>query len=553
MRRSTLAVLLSLACASASATTLLINGKVHTLAQNPAQAQAQAVAWNDAGRILAVGSTQELRQRYADATVLDARGATVLPGLVDAHGHLLNLGMSLLNVDLRGTRSKEEVLQRLRLHAAKLPDGAWLLGRGWDQNDWPEKTFPMAADLDAAFAERPVSLERVDGHATWTNSAALRRIPRDLSGDWQPDGGRIERRDGKATGVFVDAASLLVEAVMPKPDAALKRRAYKLAFETLLAAGLTGVHDPGVSADDLAVLRELADHDELPLRVYAMADADGPALDALCRDGLYAHPGGRLQMRAVKLYMDGALGSRGAALKADYSDDPGNRGILVTAPEEFRRIVAKAKGCGVQVATHAIGDRANRIVLDTYAQALGGNGGDLRWRIEHAQVVDVADIADFARLKLIASMQPTHATSDMPWAQARLGRSRLAGAYAWQRLAKAGVPLALGSDFPVEQVSPLLGLYAAVTRQDLEGKPKGGWLPGQRLDRIAALRGFVAGAAYAQFGEADLGSVSPGKLADFTLVEKDLFLIPAREIPSDTVSATVVAGKVVFGRIPAVD
>lgn len=551
MRRSTLALLLSLACTSASATTLLINAKVHTLADNPAQAQ--AVAWDDAGRILAVGSTQELRQRYTEARVLDARGATVLPGLVDAHGHVLNLGMSLLNVDLRGTKSKDEVLQRLRQHAARLPDGAWLVGRGWDQNDWPEKVFPSAADLDAAFPERPAFLERVDGHATWTNSAALRRIPRDLSGDWQPEGGRIERRDGKATGVFVDAASLLVEAVMPKPDAALKRRAYKLAFDTLLAAGLTGVHDPGVSAEDLAVLRDLADHDELPLRLYTMADADGPALDALCRDGLYAHPGGRLQMRAVKLYMDGALGSRGAALKADYSDDPGNRGILVTAPEELRRIVAKAKGCGVQVATHAIGDRGNRIVLDTYAQVLGEAGGDLRWRIEHAQIVDVADIASFAKLKLIASMQPTHATSDMPWAQARLGRSRLAGAYAWQRFAKAGVPLALGSDFPVEQVSPLLGLYAAVTRQDTDGKPKGGWLPDQRLGRSEALRGFVAGAAYAQFAEADLGSISPGKFADFTLVQKDLFLIPAHEIPSDTISATVVAGKVVFGRIPPVD
>lgn len=551
MRRSVLAVLLSLACASAPATTLLINGKVHTLAQ---PAQAQAVAWNEAGRILAVGSSEELRRRYADAKLLDARGATVLPGLVDAHGHLLNLGMSLLNVDLRGTRSKDEVLQRLRQHAATLPEGAWLVGRGWDQNDWPEKAFPTAADLDAAFPERPAFLERVDGHATWTNSAALRRVTRDLSGDWQPEGGRIERRDGKATGVFVDAASLLVEAVMPKPDAALKRRAYARAFDTLLAAGLTGVHDAGVSADDLAVLRDLADHDELPLRVYAMADADGAALDALCRDGLYAHAGGRLQMRAVKLYMDGALGSRGAALKADYSDDPGNRGLLLTAPEELRRLVAKAKGCGVQVATHAIGDRGTRIVLDTYAQVLGkAGGGDRRWRVEHAQIVDVADIARFAELKLVASMQPTHATSDMPWAQQRLGRARLAGAYAWRRFAKAGVPLALGSDFPVEQVSPLLGLYAAVTRQDADGQPKGGWLPEQRLQRIEAVRGFVSGAAYAQFGEADLGSVSPGKLADFTLVEKDLFLIPAREIPSDTVAATIVGGKVVFGRLNAPD
>ena len=551
MRRSTLAVLLALACSPALATTLLLNARVHTLAQPE---QAQALAWDESGRIVAVGSTVELRQRYPQARALDAGGATVLPGLIDAHGHVLGLGLSLLNADLRGTRSKDEVLQRLRKHAAALPPGAWLVGRGWDQNDWPQKVFPTAADLDAAFPERPVYLSRVDGHAAWANSAALKQVRRDLAGDWQPDGGRIERRDGKATGVFVDAAMDLVDTVMPQPDAALKRRAYKLAFDTLLAAGLTGVHDAGVSADDFAVLRQLADAGELPLRIYAMADADGAALDALCRDGLYAHAGGRLQMRAVKLYIDGALGSRGAALKADYSDDAGNRGILVTAPEEFRRIAAKAKGCGVQVATHAIGDRGNRVVLDTYAQVLGdAAAGNHRWRIEHAQIVDVADIADFARLKLIASMQPTHATSDMPWAEARLGKSRLAGAYAWRRFVDAGVPLALGSDFPVEQVSPLLGLYAGVTRQDLAGKPAKGWLPQQRLSLLEATRGFSAGAAFAQFGEDDLGSVSPGKLADFTLLQKDLFLMPAREIPSDGISATIVAGQVVYGRLPAAE
>jgi predicted amidohydrolase YtcJ len=547
MLRSALAALLStLACGGASATTLLHNARIHTLAD---AAQAQAVAWDDSGKILAVGSDAQLRAQFPDARLLDAAGAAVLPGLTDAHGHVLGLGMSLLNADLRGTASKAEVVQRLQAHAARLPAGAWLLGRGWDQNDWPDKVFPTAADLDAAFPERPVYLRRVDGHAAWANSAALRLAGKDLSGDWQPEGGRIERTGGKPSGVLVDAAMGLLDGAVPRPDAAFRRKAYKLAFDTLLAAGLTGVHDAGVSAQDLAVLRELADAGELPLRIYAMADGDGAALDALCREGLYAHAGGRLQMRAVKLYIDGALGSRGAALKADYSDDPGNRGLLVTQPADFHRIVAKAHGCGVQVATHAIGDRGNRLVLDTYAQVLGkAAAADHRWRIEHAQVVDVADIPRFARLHLIASMQPTHATSDMPWAQARIGKQRLAGAYAWRRFVAAKAPLALGSDFPVEQVSPLLGLYAAVTRQDLQGQPAGGWLPAQKLSLAEAVRGFAAGAAYAGFAENALGTIGVGRRADFTVLLNDPFLTPAREIPSNPVIATLVDGKLVYGK-----
>lgn len=539
------ALLLVLNGSAMAATTVLLNARVHT-----ADATADAVAWNETGHIVAIGTNAQLREQFPDAGTLDAGGAAVLPGLVDAHGHVLGLGLSLLNADLRGTTSKTQVIERLRSHAAKLPSGAWLIGRGWDQNDWPEKVFPTAADLDAAFPDRPVYLSRIDGHASWANSAALKLAPRDLSGDWQPDGGRIERIDGKPTGVFVDAAMDLLDNVMPKPDAALKRRAYKLAFETLLAQGLTGVHDAGVSRDDLAVLRELADAGELPLRIYAMADGDGVALEALCRDGLYAHANGRLQMRAVKLYIDGALGSRGAALKADYSDDPGNRGLLVTSPADFKRAVAKAKRCGVQVATHAIGDRGTRLVLDTYAEVLGeAAGGDHRWRVEHAQIVDVADIPRFADLHLIASMQPTHATSDMPWAQARIGAKRLAGAYAWRRFIDAKVPLALGSDFPVEQVSPLLGLYAAVTRQDLDGKPEKGWLPAQRLSLSEAVRGFSEGAAFAEFAEIDRGSIAIGKKADFTILKTDPYGIAARGIPDDRIVATVVDGTVVFGNL----
>lgn len=546
MRTILAALLLALGgtqLAVAQKTTLLVNARVHA-----ESGLAEAVAWDASGRISGVGTTAALSAQFADAQRIDAHGRTVLPGLIDAHGHVLGLGLSLLNADLRGTRSKAEIVARLRKQAAGLPAGAWLIGRGWDQNDWPEKAFPSAADLDAAFPERPVYLSRVDGHAAWANSAALRRVESDLGGDWQPEGGRIERRDGKPTGVFVDGAMGLLDAVMPKPDAALKRKAYTLAFASLVANGLTGVHDAGVSRDDLQQLRALADAGELPLRIYTMADANGAALDALCRDGLYAHPGGRLQMRAVKLYVDGALGSRGAALNADYSDDPGNRGLFVTSPEDFRRAVVKAKGCGVQVATHAIGDRGNRLVLDTYAEVLGdAAASDHRWRVEHAQIVDPADIARFARLHVIASMQPTHATSDMPWAEARLGRERLAGAYAWRRFVEAGVPLALGSDFPVEQVSPLLGLYAAVTRQDLDGKPRSGWLPAQRLSLAEAVRGFTTGAAFAEFAESQIGNIAVGRKADFTVLSADPFAIDARGIPRDRIEATVVDGTVVFG------
>lgn len=539
------AMLLCLNGSASAATTLLTAARVHA-----GEAIAEAVAWNDDGRIVAIGTNAQLRAQYPDAEEIDAGGAAVLPGLVDAHGHVLGLGLSLLNADLRGTTSKAQVIERLRAHAAKLPPGAWLIGRGWDQNDWPEKAFPTAADLDAAFPDRPAYLRRIDGHAAWANSAALKHAARDLSGDWQPDGGRIERIDGKPAGVLVDAAMDLLDGALPKPDAALKRRAYKLAFDTLLANGLTGVHDAGVSRDDLAVLRELADAGELPLRIYAMADGDSAALDDLCRDGRYAHAGGRLQMRAVKLYIDGALGSRGAALKADYSDDPGNRGLLVTAPDEFRRIVAKAQRCGVQVATHAIGDRGTRLVLDTYAEVLGDAAqGDHRWRIEHAQIVDVADIPRFAELRLIASMQPTHATSDMPWAQARVGAKRLAGAYAWRRFIDAKVALALGSDFPVEQVSPLLGLYAAVTRQDLDGKPAKGWLPAQRLSLAEAVRGFSAGAAFAEFADTDRGSIAVGKKADFSILHADPYVVGAKGIPVSRIVATLVDGTVVFGSL----
>lgn len=541
--------------AGADQITVLTAARIHT--EDLAQPQVAAIAWDGQGRIVATGTASELRKRYPKARRIDAGQATVVPGLIDAHAHMMELGYALLRADLSGAASKEEVIQRLRDFAATAPADTWIQGWGWDQNRWPGQQFPTAADLDAAFPDRPVWLVRIDGHAGWGNSAALRAAEaaagaRPLAGDWQPDGGRIVREGGQASGVFIDAAMRLVEKAIPAPTGAYRELALQRALEAAVRNGLTGVHDMGVSREDLALMRRFADEGRLPLRIDAYADGDRDALADLCAHGLYRHPGGRLQMEGVKLYIDGALGSRGAALLADYSDDPGNRGLLVTDPAAYAIAVYKARDCGVQVASHAIGDRGNRLVLDTYAQALAGSTAqpDSRWRVEHAQVVAAEDIPRFAQLKLVASMQPTHATSDMPWAGDRLGPARLEGAYAWRRFLDLGVPLALGSDFPVEQVDPRLGLFAAVNRTDRDGHPPGGWLPGQKLTAAEALRGFTATAAWAGHDEGEVGRLAPGLRADFVVLDRDPLAIPAAELDDLKIQATWVDGQPVYEANP---
>lgn len=541
-----LALLATLAMPSLlRADTLVSAARIHTGSD---AAPATAMRIDEDGRIAELGDRDALRAAHPDARHVDVGDAIVLPGLIDAHGHLLNLGFALLSADLVGAASKDEIVERLRRHAARLPPDAWLTGRGWDQNRWPDAQFPTAADLDAAFPERPVWLKRIDGHAGWANSAALARVSVDLSGDWQPEGGRILRDDaGVATGVFIDAAMALVNAAEPAPTPALRRQALQLAVAEAARHGLTGVHDAGVGLDTLALMRELADAGTLPIRITAMADGDGATLDWLCDHGAYRHPGGRLQMRAVKLYADGALGSRGAALLADYRDDAGNRGLLVTPRARLRAAIAKAVRCGVQANTHAIGDRGNRLVLDLYADLLPADErAARRFRIEHAQIVAPEDLPRFAELGVIASMQPIHATSDMPWAAARVGADRLRGAYAWQHLRGSGARLAFGSDFPVEAVNPFRGLHAAVTRQDLAGQPPGGWLPGQRVDLATALAGFTRDAAWAGFAEDEVGRLAPGFRADFIVVDRDPFAVPARELADIVVQSTWLDGRRVY-------
>ena len=532
----------------AHATTLLVNATIHTM--DDANPGATAMAWDDAGVLLAVGERTALERRWPDARQIDQHGAVIVPGLIDAHGHLGSLGMAMDQADLVGAGSKEEVITRLRKHADTLPADAWLLGRGWDQNRWPDTSFPDAADLDAVFAGRPVYLVRIDGHAAWVNSIAMARATRQLDGDWQPQGGRIERVDGKASGILVDSAMELVRNAIGTASDAQLRRLYQAAMQRAVAAGLTGVHDAGTSLQQLRVLQSMARAGELPLRIHAMADGDSDALDWLCENaGPWRDDGGRLQMRAVKLFMDGALGSRGAALLADYSDDSGNSGILVTTPADLRKAAEKAQRCGIQVATHAIGDRGNRMVLDIYADVLGDRAGDdHRWRIEHAQVLAAEDFPRLRSLGVIASMQPTHATSDMPWAGQRLGEDRLQGAYAWQEMASLGVLLALGSDFPIEDLNPMHGLHAAVTRQDLHGNPAGGWLPQQRLDRMQALRGFTRGAAHAAFMEDEVGMLRAGMRADFVVLDADPLQVQATQIGHITPRSTWLDGKAVWSK-----
>lgn len=522
---------------------MIENARIHTM--DAARSTAGALAWDAEGRIVAVGSSAELRERWPDLAAVDLGGKTVIPGLIDAHGHVMGLGQAMLNADLAGADSIGEIVRRLEAHAGQLPEDSWLRGRGWDQTRWPGGEFPTAADLDQAFPDRPVLLERIDGHAVWVNSAALALVERDLTGDWQPDGGFIHRdADGSPTGIFIDRAETVFDGVVPPPTEAEKALALDRALERMVSLGLTGVHDAGTSLDTLRRYLHRDAAGKLPLRIHALADGDDAALAALCRMGPVAT--GRVTMRGVKFYADGALGSRGAALLDEYADDPGNRGLLFETDEALQRMVDKAMGCGLQVAIHAIGDRANRQVIDAIMAGRNrypDNPG--RHRIEHVQIIHPDDIPRLANAGIVASMQPTHATSDMDWAGDRLGGQRLFGAYAWQRLKQAGARLAFGSDFPVEQVDPMLGIHAAVTRQDLDGEPPGGWLPDQRVTVMTAVAGFTIDAAWAGFADDRVGSLEKGKRADFVVLDRNLFEIEAAQIPATRVLNTVVDGRVV--------
>ncbi len=528
--------------------TLMFNAMIYTM--DVGYSYADSMVFDDQGKIVFVGNVEPMREMFPDAPEIDMQGKTILPGLIDSHGHLFGLAMSLAKAQLQGTTSIDEVIVKLREYEASLAADDWLTGRGWDQNDWPVQNFPTREDLDKAFPDRPVYLTRIDGHAAWVNSAALALADQDLSGDWQPKGGQIYRDDqGLATGVLIDGAMSLVGKLVPQISPELAEASLGLALQQLISLGLTGVHDPGIPRQVLEIYQRRIKEGNFPTRVYALADGVDETLKWLCENGPVNDPSGRLQMRSVKLYMDGALGSRGAALLSDYSDDPGNNGLLFMSEEEMEADIDQVLDCGLQVGIHAIGDRGNRVALNALEASIKrhpDNPG--RHRIGHAQVLTAEDIPRFAELDIIAAMQPTHATSDMYWAEDRLGPERIKYAYAWRSVLESGGRLALGSDFPVELVNPMLGIYAAVTRQDLKGWPEGGWYPEQKLTRDEAVRGFTRDAAYAGFMEKEVGSLEPGKRADFIVLDRDIMKVDVAEIPLARVMQTWIDGQKVWER-----
>ena len=502
------------------------------------------------GRIEQVYRRGEKRPGKVDYQV-DGKGRILIPGLIDAHAHVMSLGFAGLTLDLSMTKSLAEAQARIAAYAAAHPDRAWIIGRGWNQEQWGLGRFPTAAELDAAFAGKPVWLMRVDGHAGWANSLALSAAGvTNVTKD--PAGGRIERigASGKPAGVLVDAATALVEKVVPPPRPEDRDLALATAQQDLLSHGVTAVADMGTSIDDWQAFRRAGDLGSLRIRIMAYA----AGTDAMA---LIGGPGpspwlyeDRLRLNGVKLLADGALGSRGAALKASYADDPTNKGLFVTGETQLRNLMSRGAIDNFQVAVHAIGDAANAAVLNAVEELSQTYKGDRRWRIEHAQVLDPADIARFGKLGVIASMQPIHQTSDRLMAEARLGPARLAGAYAWKSLADSGAKLAFGSDTPVEVANPFAGLAAAITRQGADGQPFGGWQPQERLTREAALAAYTTSAAYAGFAEGRFGRVARGLRADFLFIDRDPLLATPDELRQTKVQEVWIGGRVAWKAAP---
>ena len=546
--RLSLLALLTLAPIVQAADLLVNNVNGYTLDSHGKLQHFQALLV-DQGKVVATGDRAELAKRAGDAKVLDGHGKTLLPGLIDAHGHVLELGYARNNVDLVGTQSLDEALAKVKAYAVAHPDAKWIVGSGWNQEIWKLGRFPTAKELDAAIADRPVWLSRVDGHAGWANTAAI-KLAGITKATQDPHGGRIERDvDGNPTGVFVDGASNLINAVVPAPTAQQKVAAMDTALAEMASVGLTGVSDAGIDLANYKLYRQYADEHKLTARIYAMIHGTGDDFDEISRDGpLIGYGNDFLTVRAVKLFADGALGSRGAAMLKPYADDAHNSGLLFLKPDELTAMIGKALGKGYQVGIHAIGDGANREVLDSYAAAYKTHpaGIVLRNRVEHAQILSLQDIPRFVPLQLIASMQPTHATSDMNMAEDRIGHERIKGAYAWQHFLKQGTIVAAGSDFPVESPNPFYGLYSAVTREDHNGQPPGGWYPDQNMTPAEALRAFTLDAAYAEHAEKTLGTLEPGKWADFILIDHDVFKDPASKIWDTKVLQTWVGGKPVY-------
>ncbi|MEO6864480.1 MAG: amidohydrolase family protein [Gemmatimonadaceae bacterium] len=533
---------------NAPADLIVTGGHIYTVDDSRPAAEAFAVR---NGVFTFVGSEREaLALKGPNTRVVDLHGATVVPGLADAHGHLTELGATLHEADLAGSLSYDEVIERTKKHAGTVPRGEWVMGHGWDQNRWASKQFPTSDALTRAFPDNPVVLERIDGHALLANARAMQAAGV-TAATKDPVGGRIIRdASGNPTGVFVDNAQDIIGRAVPPPTAAQLEQSISAAIAEVHRWGLVSIHDPGEPRKIIDVMESMASKGNFDLRGYILIADDSADIAHYYtlgpRSELY---GGHLWVRSIKLYADGALGSRGAALLSPYSDDPGNSGLLVSSEAHLQAVATSALRHGFQVATHAIGDRGNRNALDAYEAALRAvPTANHRFRVEHAQILDPADIPRFAELGVIPSMQSSHQTSDMRWAEDRLGASRIRGAYAWRSLLNTGVIIPNGTDFPVEQVNPLITFHSAVTRADATGWPDGGWFPEQRMTRDEALRSMTIWPAYAGFQEHVMGSITPGKYADFTVLDQDIMTVPANDLLKTSVVSTYIGGKSVYDR-----
>ena len=536
--------------AASNADLIVTNARIYTSDDTRPVVEAVAVA---GGKVLFAGNTAGAMALKGAATrILDLGGRTVIPGMIDAHGHVTGLGDALHIVDLTGTSTYDEVVARVAERAKATPKGQWVLGRGWDQNDWGDTRFPTHHKMTAAVPDHPVYIVRVDGHAGLANLKALQAAGV-TAATQDPSGGHIERAaDGSPSGVFVDNAQGLVRRAIPRQTRDDVKLAILDAVREAQRWGLTGVHDAGAGATALDVYEELAKSGQMKFRLYAMISDDAPTIDAWFKRGpLMDAYNGSLWVRSIKLYSDGALGSRGAALLEPYSDDPKNIGLLVSAPAHIQDVATRALKAGFQINTHAIGDRGNRLVLDAYAAALkAAPTTDHRFRVEHAQILNFDDVSRFASLGVIPSMQASHQTSDMYWAGARLGAQRLLGAYAWRSLLNTGVVVPNGSDFPVEHVNPLISFHSAVSRQDARDWPPGGWYPAERMTREEALKSITVWAAYSGFQEKVLGSLTPGKYADFVVLDQDIMRVPPELLLRTKVLQTWVGGTRVYEAAP---
>ena len=543
MKKLLALALLSLS-APAFADGLVENVNGITLDQNGIVIRFNAMLVGSDGKVAELLTKKDKLPKTLDFR-LDGRGATLLPGLIDAHGHVMGLGFQLLTLDLSGTNSLAEAQGAIKAYAAKYPDRRWIIGRGWNQEKWGLGRFPTAQDLDTAVADRPVWLERVDGHAGWANSRAM-EIASISAASKSPPGGRIELAGGKPSGIFVDAAADLVGKFVPAPKPLERDVALGEAQKKLNALGITAIADMGTSIEDWQSYRRAGDGGWLTVRIFAYAGGiDNMVAIAGPRPSPWLY-NDKLRLGGVKLYLDGALGSRGAWLKKPYADAPGQTGLQFLASAEIRNLMVRASMDGFQTAVHAIGDAANAEVISAIEELSETYSGDMRWRIEHTQIVDPADLARLGKHGIISSMQPVHQTSDRQMAEARLGQERLKGAYAWQSILRAGGKLAFGSDVPVESADPFAGLAAAMTREDADGQPFGGWRAEERVSREQALAGFTTGAAYAAFAEGKFGSLTPGHYADFILIDVDPLLASPSELRKTVVKETWVGGRPVY-------